>query len=110
MAACLVLAIMGRQTFFLHTSTGDYDSAIYAEESHDWDSRSFTLTLNDDIRVTANDNDQIDLAVHIGLALMAAFSILPLIAAYWLLSRVFANVGRGQCFIEKMPFVSCFTG
>ena len=29
---CLVLSLMGRQTFVLHTSQGTYDRAIYAEE------------------------------------------------------------------------------
>lgn len=101
MLVCLVLAFMGRQTFSLRTSTGSYDRAIYAEEDHDVTSRGFTMTSSDDIYVVANDRDQIDLTVHIGLSLMAAFRLVPLIVAYWLLSRVFANVGRGQCFVEK---------
>ena len=59
------------------------------------------MTSNDNIYVAANDNDQVDLAVHIGLSLMSVFSILPLTVAYWFLSRVFANVSKGQLFIEK---------
>ena len=101
MLVCLVLAFMGRQTFSLRTSTGNYESAIYAEENHDHTFRSFTVTSNDNIYVAANDNDQVDLAVHIGLSLMSVFSILPLTVAYWFLSRVFANVSTGQLFIEK---------
>ncbi len=30
---CLVLAFMGRQSFALHTSTGDYERATYARRS-----------------------------------------------------------------------------
>ena len=55
----------------------------------------------DDIHVRTNDNDQIDLAVHIGLSLMYAVNIVPMIFAYWFLSRVFANIRKGQIFTEQ---------
>ena len=68
----LVLCFMGRQTFILHTSTGTYQNAIYAEENHEPASRSLTIYSKDDIRVWANSSGQVDFSTHIGLSLMVA--------------------------------------
>ena len=70
---------MGRQTFFLHTKTGNFERAIYAEENHNSHSRSMTVHTSDDIHVWTNDNDQIDLTIQIGLSLMYAVHIVPMI-------------------------------
>ena len=98
---CLVLSLMGRQTFALHTSQGTYDQAIYAEEDHDPTSRVFTVSVNDDIFVWANEEDQIELTTHLAISLMFALGAVPLIFAYWFLSRVFSNISRGQIFTEQ---------
>lgn len=98
---CTVLSFMGRQSFFLHTKTGTYERAIYAEENHAAHSRSMTVFTGDDIHVWTNDNDQIDLTIQIGLSLMYAVHIVPMIFAYWFLSRVFSNINKGQIFTEK---------
>ena len=98
---CTVLSFMGRQSFFLHTKTGTYERAIYAEEKHAAHSRSMTVFTGDDIHVWTNDNDQIDLTIQIGLSLMYAVHIVPMIFAYWFLSRVFSNINKGQIFTEK---------
>lgn len=97
-----VLSFMGRQTFALHTSTGRYEGAIYAEEDHDPPSR-FLIThmRNDSIYVWANDNDHIDLPIHIGLSLMYAVTTVPLMFAFWFLGRVFSNVRKGQIFTDQ---------
>ena len=98
---CAVLSFMGRQSFFLHTKTGTYERAIYAEENHAAHSRSMTVFTGDDIHVWTNDNDQIDLTIQIGLSLMYAVHIVPMIFAYWFLSRVFSNINKGHIFTEK---------
>ena len=98
---CTVLSFMGRQSFFLHTKTGTFERAIYAEENHNAHSRSMTVFTGDDIHVWTNDNDQIDLTIHIGLSLIYAVHIVPMIFAYWFLSRVFSNINKGQIFTEK---------
>ena len=98
---CTVLSFMGRQSFFLHTKTGTYERAIYAEENHAAHSRSMTVFTGDDIHVWTNDNDQIDLTIQIGLSLMYAVHIVPMIFAYWFLSRVFSNINKGHIFTEK---------
>ena len=98
---CTVLSFMGRQSFFLHTKTGTYERAIYAEENHAAHSRSMTVSMGDDIHVWTNDNDQIDLTIQIGLSLMYAVHIVPMIFAYWFLSRVFSNINNGHIFTEK---------
>ena len=98
---CTVLSFMGRQSFFLHTKTGTFERAIYAEENHNAHSRSMTVFTGDDIHVWTNDNDQIDLTIQIGLSLMYAVHIAPMIFAYWFLSRVFSNINKGRIFTEK---------
>ena len=98
---CTVLSFMGRQSFFLHTKTGTYERAIYAEENHAAHSRSMTVFTGDDIHVWTNDNDQIDLTIQIGLSLMYAVHIVPMIFAYWFLSRVFSNINKGEIFTEQ---------
>ena len=97
----LALSLMGRQAFSLHTNTNTYGTAIFSEKNHDPSSRSLIVHLNDDIQVWTNANDQIDLTIQIGLSMMCAVSILPLVFAFWFLSRVFSNVSKGQIFTEQ---------
>lgn len=98
---CTVLSFMGRQTFALHTNTGSYGSAIYAEEDHDPPSRGMTVHMSDSIHVWANDPNQIDLPIHIGLSIMYAVTTIPLMFAFWFLGRVFSNIRKGQIFTEQ---------
>lgn len=98
---CTALSFMGRQTFFLYTKTDRFEHAIYAEENHAPHSRSMTVFMGDEIRVWTNSQDQIELAVHVGLSLMYAVNTLPMIAAFWCLSRVFCNIWNGQIFTEQ---------
>ena len=100
-ALCTVLSFMGRQTFFLHTKTGTFERAIYAEENHNSHSRSMTVHTSDDIHVWTNDNDRIDPTIQIGLSFMYAINMVPMIFAYWFLSRVFSNINKGEIFTEQ---------
>ena len=98
---CTILCFMGRQSFFLHTKTGSFERAIYAEENHNSHPRNMTVHMSDDIRVWTNDDDQIDLTIQIGLSLMYTVNSVPLILAFWFLSRVFSNIQKGQIFTEQ---------
>ena len=98
---CTVLSFMGRQTFFLHTKTGTFERAIYAEENHNSHSRSMTVHTSDDIHVWTNDNDRIDPTIQIGLSFMYAINMVPMIFAYWFLSRVFSNINKREIFTEQ---------
>lgn len=98
---CTVLSFMGRQTFWLHTKTGTFEQAIYAEENHESHSGSMTVHTGDDIHVWTNDNDQIDPTIQIGISFMYAIHIVPMIFAYWFLSRVFSNINKGEIFTEQ---------
>ena len=80
---CTVLSFMGRQTFFLHTKTGNFERAIYAEENHNAHSRSMTVFMGDDIHVWTNSSDQIDLTIQLGLSLMYAVNTIPIVLAFW---------------------------
>ena len=113
---CTVLSFMGRQTFALYTSTGRYESAIYAEEDHDPPSRGITVHTGDSVHVWANDGSQIDLPIHIGLSLMYAVNTIPLMFAFWFLGRVFSNVRKGRIFTDQNAshllyygLLQCFT-
>ena len=101
---------MGRQTFFLHAKTGSSERAIYAEENHNPHSRSMTVHMGDDIHVWTNNNDQIDLTIQIGLSLMYAVNTVPMIFAFWFLSRVFSNIRKGKIFTEQNAFYLLYYG
>lgn len=101
LAFCTALSFMGRQTFFLHSEAGTSERAIYAEENHEPHSCSMTVHMDDDIHVWTNDDDQIDLTIQIGLSLMFAVTSVPMIFAFWFLSRVFSNIRKGQIFTEQ---------
>lgn len=64
-------------------------------------SRSMTVFTGDDIHVWTNDNDQIDLTIHIGLSLIYVVHIVPMIFAYWFLSHVFSNINKGEIFTKQ---------
>ncbi len=98
---CTIVSFMGRQTFFLHARGGSFERAIYAEENHNSHSRSMTVSMGDDIHVWTNDRNQIDLTIQIGLSLMFAVHTVPMIVAFWFLSRVCSNIQQGQIFTEK---------
>ena len=98
---CTILSLMGRQTFFLHTKTGAFEQAIYAEESHDAHPSGMTVRTGDGIHVWTNENDQIDLTIQIGLSLLYAVQTVPMIFAYWFLSRVFSNTHKGRIFTRQ---------
>lgn len=101
MALCLILSCIGRQVFALHSDGAFHERAIYTEEDHSPHSRSLTVNVKDDIHVWTNEENEIDILTHIGIAVMYAFQMVPLILAYWLLSRVFSNVHKGQIFTEQ---------
>ena len=100
-ALCIVLSLAGRQSFFLHTKSGTFERAIYAEDDHAAHSRTLTVQMYDDVHVWTNDKDEIDLTIQIGLSLMFAFNMVPMIFAFWFLSRVFSNVQNGEIFTEQ---------
>ena len=110
LSLCTVLSFMGRQTFSLHTSTEYFERAIYAETDHDPLSRGMTVHMGDDIHVWTGDSDQIDLAVQIGLALMYAVHTVPIMFAFWFLSRVFSNIHKGRVFTEENACCLLFYG
>ncbi len=98
---CMVLSFMGRQSFWLHAKGGSFEHAIYAEEEHAGYARSMTVHLSDTIHVWTDENDRIELITQVGLSVVYAVHMLPLILAYWLLSRVFSSIQDGQIFTEK---------
>ena len=101
LAFCTALSFMGRQIFNFHAKAGTFEGAILAEENHWPHSRSMTVQMDDDIHVWTNADDQIDLTIQIGLSLMFAVTSVPMIFAFWFLSRVFSNIRNGQIFTEQ---------
>lgn len=103
-ALCVIFSFLGRQSFYLHTKTGTNARAIYAnytEGNHTADSGGMTVSMGDDIHVWTNENDRIDAAVQIGLSLMYAVNTVPMVFAFWFLSRVFSNIQKGQIFTAQ---------
>lgn len=88
----LGLSFMGRQAFVLHTKTETFERAILAEENHDTDFQGIFVQMGDDIHVWTNDDNQIDLIIQIALSAMFTVNTVPMIFAFWFLSRVFSNM------------------
>lgn len=98
----LILSFTGRLQYNLRVGGETYSHAIYAEENHNFTSRSFTVSSQDDLRIHASAMDgKINLFSYIAIVLIYAIDIIPLMFAYWLLSRVFGNVVNGEIFVEK---------
>lgn len=98
----LALSFMGRLQYHLSFGNETYPHAIYAEENHDFTSRSLTVNSGDNLRIRTQSVDgKIELISYIALVVMYASNIIPLMFAYWFLSKVFANVANGEIFVEK---------
>jgi len=97
----LVLSVIGRQTFLLHSKSGTYENAIIAEQDHSPHSRGMTINMGDDVHIWTDDSDEIGIAVRIALSLMFAFTAVPLIIAYLYLSQVFREISEGRIFSEQ---------
>ena len=110
--AGLVLSLIGRQTFVLHTGEVTYPIAIYAEKSHEWSSRGPTASMIDDIHVytLSSGGNKIDILTQVGLSAMYAFNVIPLIICFWLLSRVFRNISKGSIFTDKNALYLLYYG
>lgn len=101
MALCLVLSVMGRQTFTLLMNGKEYENAYCAQESPRSGSRMWTVHSDDDITVNAGYGGSIGTGVSAALSLIFALELAPAIVSYWYLGRVFRNVSRGVIFTEK---------
>ena len=107
---CTALAFMGRQTFFLHTGKGSFEHAIYAEKNHGSYSRGMTVQTGDDIHVWTNENGNIDFTIQLALCIIYAMQTVPMIFAFWFLSRVFSSIQKGQIFTEQNSFSLLYYG
>lgn len=97
----LGLSFFGRLQYTLRVGDKTYERAIYAEENHDFTTRSLTIINPDKFRIGASSNDgKINLITYITMVLMYAMTIIPLMFAYWFLSKVFGNVEKGEIFVE----------
>lgn len=101
-AVMLALSFMGRLQYNLSFGNENYPHAIYAEENHNFTSRSLTIGGSDSLRIrTQSEDGKIELISYIALIVMYAANIIPLMFAYWFLSKVFSNVAKGEIFVEK---------
>lgn len=98
----LVLCFLGRLQYILNVGSTTYQNAIYAEENHEFITRALTVNNSDSLRVSAAaDDGTIELLTYIAIVCTYAISIIPLIFAFWFLSRMFDNVSKGDIFVEK---------
>ena len=104
----LVLSVIGRQTFILHTNGEIWNSAIIAEEYRDWTTRGLTTGTPGEIRIHAT--DEIDIIARISLSAVYAVAVIPGIISFWFLSRVFSNVYKGRIFTEQNALYILYFG
>ncbi|MEG1781908.1 MAG: DUF2975 domain-containing protein [Oscillospiraceae bacterium] len=96
----LVLCSAGRLEYNLKVGDKTYAHAIYAEENHDFSSRSLTVKSKDSLSIrAAADDGTIDIITYAAISIMFAINIIPLMFAYWFLSKIFDNVAKGEIFV-----------
>lgn len=107
----LTLSFMGRLQYNLQVGGKTYPNAIYAEESHEFYSRSLTVNSSDSLRIhAAADDGTIDIITYVAITVMYAINIIPFMFAYWFLAKVFANVAKGEIFIQKNAYYLLYFG
>ncbi len=98
----LALSFMGRLEYNLSYNGENFPNAIYAEEDHNFSSRSLTVSSTDSLRIrTQSEDGKIQLISLITITLLYTLQIIPTIFAFWFLSKVFKNVSNGEIFIDK---------
>ena len=104
----MVLSLLGRQTFILHTGGEVWDAAILAAQYSNWTWSGPFTGMACEIRIFAN--DEIDIAARIGLSIAYAANAIPAIISFWFLARVFGNVAKGKIFTEQNALFILYFG
>ncbi len=100
--ATIVLTCMGRMEYNLSYNGENYPQAIYAEQDHNFGTRSLTISTKDELRVRANlDDGSIELGTYIAIALTHIVGAIPIMLAYRYLAKVFSNVAKGEIFTQS---------
>lgn len=97
----LLLSLAGRQRFRLQTYEGSFETAICAQQDLSDGLKGFVVNTADSVVIRSNAENGVDFVSQAALFLLYACEVLPLLAAVWFLSRVFASVGRGEIFTEQ---------
>ena len=97
----LLLSLTGRQRFRLQTSESSFETAVCALEEPSAGLSGPVVSMADSVVIRSNAENGMDLISQVALFLLYACEVLPLLAAVWFLSRVFANVSRGEIFTEQ---------
>ena len=95
-ALCLLLAGLGRQVFILRTDTDIRWTMLGAQAGEDVTQSGFTIHPEDEIQIVVDAEGRVGPAVRIGMISLTALDTLPMIAAYWFLSRVLGDLGNGK--------------
>lgn len=103
MVSSLVMSIMGRLSFTLSAGRSETTQTTYSVIGSDPSESPSGLSVSipgDSIYVHSADST-LDPLIHVGLSLIYAVWMVPLLLSIWFLSRVFANVSAGNIFVEK---------
>lgn len=112
MVSCMVMSFMGHLSFYLSAGGGETVQTTYSIISSDPSESPFGLNVSisgDSIHVYSSD-DVPDLLTHLGLSLIYAVWMIPLLLSIWFLSRVFANVSAGKIFVEQNALCLLYYG
>jgi len=103
----MVLSVIGRQTFILHSSTGIYENASFIMLDRGWTTTTGPSTggVRGEVRIFTAPGvaglDEINALTRVSLSAMNLIHALPLTLSLWFLSRVFRNIKKGRIFTEK---------
>lgn len=97
----LLLSLAGRQRFRLQTYEGSFETALCAQQDPSAGLNGPVVNTADSVVIRSNAENRVDFISQVALFLLYACEVLPLLAAVWFLSRVFANVSHGEIFTEQ---------
>jgi|GEM_PF-846603 len=96
----ILLAAVGRQTFTLHSPSGTFTHTFYAQKDRNAATNLLMVSLPDDVRITTDHTDEIDIVTVIGLLAALLVNHLPVLFSYLFLMRIFQNIGKGVFFVD----------
>ncbi len=91
----LFQCVIGRLSYDVHAPTANYENVSYSENG-------LTVSGADQYYVrTQLAGGSIELSTYITLVAIYGITIILAIIAFWFLSKVFANVAKGEIFVQK---------
>jgi len=110
----IILSIIGRQEFILHTPTGAHQHAMFANENRDWQLgegvQLGSVRSRGEFRIITDSSGEVDFILRVALTVAHLVVIIPMLFAFWILSRLFKNISDGRIFVYENAHLLLYFG